>query len=134
MPTFPSVEWMDQFCAELAHHSRVGEVAPKLQGIYRFEVDPAGPLRDRHRYDVRIASDAGVVDVRRVEGEGEPRVSMRADYERWRQLLEGRLEIRSAVLFGHLRISGDLATLMRSAADLAVVTEALTSVETQWLG
>lgn len=133
MPVFPSSEWMDAFCAELAAHPRAADAATRLRGVYRFIVDPSGPLTDRHTYEIELAVAGTGVRADRVEGAPSPRVVVQADYGRWRQLLEGRLRLGPAVLFGHLRISGDMAALMGSSGDVDVLLEALREVETVWL-
>lgn len=133
VPVFPSSEWMDVFCAELAAHPRAADAVARLEGVYRFVVDPAGPLIDRHTYEVLLAMAGTGVTAGRVEGTAAPRVVVRTDYGRWRQLLEGRLNLGPAMLFGHLRISGDMAALLGSRGDVDVLMDALRGVDTIWL-
>jgi hypothetical protein len=133
VPVFPSSEWMDAFCAELVAHPRAADAATRLHGVYRFVVDPGGPLTARHTYEILLAVvDTGVRAVR-VDEMASPRVVVQTDYGRWRQLLEGRLSVGPALLFGHLRISGDMAALMGSSRDIDVLMEALREVDTIWL-
>ncbi|HSJ45329.1 MAG TPA: SCP2 sterol-binding domain-containing protein [Euzebyales bacterium] len=134
MPVFPSTEWMDAFCAQLVAHPRAGDAATRLRGVYRFVVDPSGPLVARHTYEIRLAAvDSGVRAERLRDIADSPRVVVRTDYSRWRQLLEGRLDVGPALLFGHLRISGDMAALVGSRTDIDVLVEALREVDTTWL-
>ena len=73
MPVFPSTEWMDAFCAKLAAHPRAADAATRLRGVYRFIVDPGGPLTDRHTYEIVLAvADVGV-RANRIEGAASPR-------------------------------------------------------------
>lgn len=132
MPLFPSTEWMDAFCQRLVAHPRAAEAAAHLGGTYRFVVDPAGPLRERHTYEMLLAVDDGGARAERTTVTGTPRVTVRTDYSRWRQLLEGRLDIGPAMLFGRLRISGDMAALLSSRHDVDVLVEALREVDTTW--
>lgn len=135
MPIFPSPEWMDAFCAELVAHPRAADAATRLHGVYRFVVDPGGPLTDRHTYEILLAAVDSAVRADRLDGDrpASPRVVVQTDYGRWRQLLEGRLSLGPALLFGHLRISGDMAALMGSRGDVDVLMEALREVDTVWL-
>ena len=134
VPVFPSTEWMDAFCAQLVAHPRAGDAATRLRGVYRFVVDPSGPLVARHTYEIRLAAvDSGVRAERLHDIADSPRVVVRTEYSRWRQLLEGSLDVGPALLFGHLRISGDMAALMGSSGDVDVLLEALREVETVWL-
>jgi SCP-2 sterol transfer family len=134
VPVFPSTEWMDAFCAELVAHPRASDAVTRLRGVYRFVVDPGGPLAARHTYEILLAVVDSAVRADRLEdGRASPRVVVQTDYGRWRQLLEGRLNLGPALLFGHLRISGDMGALMDSRGDVEVLMEALREVDTIWL-
>ena len=102
MPVFPSTEWMDAFCVELAAHPRAADAGTRLRGVYRFVVDPGGPLTDRQTYEIRLEVAESGVRAHRVDNTASPRVVVQTDYDRWRQLLEGRLSLGPALLFGHL--------------------------------
>jgi hypothetical protein len=133
VPAFPSVEWIDAFCQNLATHPRAVHVATTLGGVYRFIVDPGGPLVDRRQYDVALSVSDGEAVVKRIEGAEHVRVTVRTDYPRWQQLLRGELDLGPAMLFGRVRISGDLATLLNAGDDVDVVLDALRAVDTDWL-
>jgi hypothetical protein len=135
MPVFPSGEWMQAFCDELASHPGVDRVAAGLAGTYRFVVQPAGRLTSRHVYDVTIggAPHGGVIVSWSTGNGSSPTLELTADYERWRQLISGTLDIPIAVMLGRLRVRGDLGRITRQAADTGPLLEALRSVETTWL-
>lgn len=124
---------MDAFCAELVAHPRAPHAAMRLHGVYRFVVEPGGPLADRHSYEVSLAPAAPGVRAHRVAGTARPRVTVATDYGRWRRLLEGRLDLGTALLFGHLRVSGDTTGIMGSRGHVDVLVEALREVDTVWL-
>lgn len=133
MPLFPSIEWIDAFCDELEAHPRAPHAAANLGGVYRFVIDPGGPLPERHAYEVSLAVADSRARVSRVTGTASPRVTVRTDYGRWRKLLQGELDLGPAMLLGRVRISGDLAALLGARDDVDVVVDALRSVDTQWL-
>lgn len=132
MPVFPSSEWIDAFCDELTAHPRAAEAAVNLAGIYRFVVDPGDSVRIQHTYEVQLAAEGGRAHARQVRMAASPRVTVRTDYGRWRQLLEGRLDLGPAILFGRLRVSGDMAALLGSRPDADVLLDALRGVDTTW--
>lgn len=133
MHLFPSEEWVDAFCVNLERHPEAEETARALSGIYRLEVKPAGPLSELHRYDVLISPDSGDPSVTRLQQlSGDHRLRLSADYARWRQLLEGRLDVKVAVLLGRLRISGDLAGVRSNLNETRPLLDALSSVNTRW--
>lgn len=134
MPTFPSSAWIDAFCDELAAHPRAADAATSLGGIYRFVVDPGGPLADRHQYQVVLGIAEGRVRVQRLdEPDAAARVAVRTDYPHWQQLLRGQLDLGRAMIFGRIRVSGDLPALLSARGDVDVVMDALRAVDTVWL-
>jgi hypothetical protein len=133
VPIFPSVAWIDAFCGSLAAHPRAPHAAVTLGGVYRFVVDPAGPLVERHVYSVSLGVQAGATQVARVDPEAPSRVGVRMDYRRWQRLLQGQLDLGRAMIFGQVRITGDLAALFNARDDLDVLVDALRSVDTVWL-
>ena len=133
MPLFPSEEWMLEFCANLAEHPEAGEVAIALDGVYRFVIEPGGPLDERHTYDVAITPVDEGADVGVVAADAKPRLTMTTDYRRWQQLVRGELDVAMAVMLRRLRISGDLSRLMGNVSSARPLVDALSSVETTWL-
>lgn len=134
MPVFPSSEWMDEFCQRLESHPESNAVATALDGVYRFVIDPAGPLEERHDYDVSIRPTGAGSKVTLVEDVGDkPRLTMTTDYRRWQQLVRGELDIGMAVMLRRLRVSGDLTSLMGNVSSVTPLVDALHEVETIWL-
>jgi hypothetical protein len=133
MPVFPSAEWMDAYCDRLAAQPRAHEVATALDGVYRFVVEPGGPLTDHHRYDVEIRPDQGRIAGRLDEPVPRPRLTLAAAYPRWRQLITGQLDIARALLLRRLKVSGDLAALRGRLDTTAPLTRALGEVPSTWL-
>ncbi|MGH8933882.1 MAG: SCP2 sterol-binding domain-containing protein [Egibacteraceae bacterium] len=135
MPVFPSGEWMEAFCAALASRPGVERVAESLAGTYRFVVQQSGPLREGHAYDVSIAKGAnGTPAVSWSAGDSvTPTIELVADYERWRQIISGTMDVPLAVMLGRLRVRGDIARVTNHAADARPLLDALKAVPTTWL-
>jgi hypothetical protein len=125
---------MEAFCAELKALPGAERVAESVAGTYRFVIQPAGPLTESHVYDVRIAKGAnGAPDVRWSPGDSEaPTLELIADYERWRQLISGTLDIPLAVMLGRIRIRGDIGRITSRATDARRMLDALKAVDTTW--
>lgn len=133
MPMFPSAEWMDEFCDELLAHPNADELAAVLDGVYRFVVEPAGPVAERRTYDVEIRPGSGAPSARRLdEPAASPRLTMTARYDRWRQLITGKLDVGMAVMMRRLRVNGDLQRLIRDMGSSKPLMDALGAVNTQW--
>lgn len=136
MPLFPSREWMEAFCARVEGHPEAPEVAAVLAGVYRFVVEPAGALTERQAYDleVRPGEDGGPPEVRPVDGPGAaPRLTISADYNRWRQLVSGELDLGLAVMLRRVKVSGDIGALTRGLSSTRPLLDAMNAVETEWL-
>ena len=131
-PTFPSAAWIDAYCLELMKHPRSRETAVALEGTYRFVIEPAGPVSSRHVYDVSVRPVPDGADVTRIVAESDPRLVLTAGYDRWRQLIERRLDIGLAVLTRRLRLSGDLGRIRNNLADAKPLLDALSAVDTRW--
>jgi hypothetical protein len=136
MPQFPSPEWIDAFCDELAGQPGAAEAARVLDGVYRFVIEPDGPLDQRHAYDLEIRPAPGDRNgdrpavARLAAPAGEPRLTLNARYGRWRQMIRGELDIVMAVMLRRLRVSGSLDPLRH--ANTKPLLRALRSVETTW--
>lgn len=134
MPVFPSEAWVQEYCQRLQAHPDAGRAAATLDGVYRFVIEPAGPLTERHAYDVGIHPDgnggasANLLD----EPVERPRLELRAGYPNWRKLIAGELDVRMAMMLRRLKVSGDLSAVTRRLADSRPLTDALSAVDTQW--
>lgn len=135
MPTFPSGEWMDAFCANLRAHPGADDMAAALQGTYRLVIEPAGPLAERHTYDVEILPGPAGAEVAWTAetGPAPPTLSLTAGYDRWQQLIRGELDIAMALMLRRVRVGGDLSRLTRQIDSARPLLDALRGVETQWL-
>lgn len=134
MPVFPSDEWMAEFCQRLEAHPDSSEIVSVLDGVYRFVIEPAGPLTDRHTYElsIRPGADGAAVDL--ADGGGEsPRLTLTTDYRRWQQLIRGELDVGMAVMLRRLKVSGDLSRLIGSVSSATPLVDSLHEVETVWL-
>ncbi len=135
MPLFPSREWMETFCERVRAHPDAAEAAEALRGVYRFVVEPAGPLDRRHAYDMRIEPSGGGAppDVSCLDGEDpSPRLTLTADYTRWRQLIRGEQDLATAFMLRRLRVSGDLGPLLGRASSARPLTDALGQVDSRF--
>lgn len=133
MPVFPSEEWMVEFCRRLEAHPDAAEIATALDGVYRFVVDPAGPLEDRHVYDVSIRRTGKGAEVAVVDDGADPRLTMTTDYRRWQQLVRGELDVGMALMLRRLRVSGDLTQLVGNVSSARPLMDSLSGVDTVWL-
>lgn len=132
MPKFPSQEWIAAYCARLEADPRAGAMARALEGVYRFVVEPGGPLTERHSYDVAIAPvPPDGASVQPVPAGPAPRLEIAAVYPRWVQLLRGELDIPLAIMLRRIRVTGDLKAVTANLDDARPLLDALSSVESE---
>jgi hypothetical protein len=133
MPIFPSPEWMEEFCAALAAEPGAGRTAEVLHGVYRFVIEPEGPLRELHTYDILMRPNGpGEPPTVELVGDGQaPRLTITARYSRWKQLVRGDLDVVMAFMLRRIRVSGDIGALR--SASTKPLTNALSAVASEWL-
>lgn len=136
MPVFPSTEWIHEYCDRLAAHPDAGAVARGLDGVYRFVIEPGGPLREPQTHAVEIRpcdDDRAVVTARGDVPAAEAELSISAAYPQWRQLVEGRLDLALALMLRRVKVGGNLHRLTGRLASAQPLLEALRDVDTVWL-
>lgn len=132
MPLFPSLEWMQAYAEELAAHDDAATMARSLDGAYRFVIDAGPHVSARHSYEVEIRpGDPPSVQARESAG-GRVVIEVAGSYERWRDMIEGRLDLLPAVLLRRIRVSGDWGSLRSRLRDGTPLLDALHHVPTEW--
>lgn len=116
MVAFASQEWLDEYKVLINQSEAYREAAAGWEGAiaYHFEPepdrnwpDPTYVLMDLMHGECR---DARLTD--REEAEQAPFL-IRGPYTRWKQVVTRELDPIKAMMQGKLRVSGDLATLVR---------------------
>jgi hypothetical protein len=135
VPTFPSDAWIAEFCVQLERHPKAGDMARALQGVYRFVVEPSGPVTTEQRYDVEIAPDGDGARVVPLDPPAaEPRLTIAAVYPRWVQLLRGELDLPIALMLRRIKVSGDLRAVTGNLDDTRPLLDALSAVDSSFVG
>ncbi len=133
MPTFPSQEWFDAYCATLLDHPEIDAMARSLDGVYRFTVQPDGPLPEPFSTDLEIRPGPPPAVVAGPEGDVPPTLAIAASYTRWRDLITGRADFLMSFLMRRVRIEGDLSLVRSRIADARPLLDSLHRVETEFI-
>lgn len=131
MPLFPSEEWMAAYCAAVAAHPEAAAMAAVLDGVYRLEVEPQGRLAAPRAFEVQVAP--GPVVTSPPAQPAAPRLTITAGYDRWVELVEGRLDIGRAFLLRRVRARGDTGTLVRQRDRLRPLLDSFAAVDSTFL-
>jgi hypothetical protein len=135
VPIFPSDAWIAEFCVQLERHPGAGDMARALRGVYRFVVEPSGPVATEQRYDVEIAPDGdGARVVPLDDPVADPRLTIAAAYPRWVQLLRGELDLPIALMLRRIKVSGDLRAVTSNLDDARPLLDTLSAVDSSFPG
>lgn len=134
--TFASSDWTDLLLAALRSSREVGDSGVSwVHGPLLLVIDAAGEAGLAGPVAVGIDVHAGEVrDVRPVD---QPRVELwpfaiGGPYARWKDILDGRLNVIDAMMQSRLRVRGDLPTLHRHRQLLDAILDVVGSVPTTW--
>ncbi len=134
MPAFPSLEWMQRYAELLSEHKDVDTMARGLDGIYRFVIDAGRNVPERHSYEIEIRPGSPPIVEARPSTSARAVLEVGGLTERWRELVEGRTDLLTAVLLRRIRVSGDWASLRSRLKDATPLMDALHEVDTIWPG
>ncbi len=133
MPTFPSDDWIAAFCREVSAHPAVDDAVAALSGTYRFVIEPEGALTRPQRYAIALGDASGGPAAVPVDPDSDGlRLEIAAGYDRWRELLTGRLDLMRAMLLRRIRVGGDVASLMRHREAARPLLDALRATESDF--
>lgn len=117
MPVFPSKEWTEEYVRRINESQDYEEAAKTWEGdlSYVFEREPDKGVPD----DVWVWLDLwhgkareAKFDVPIEEGE-KAKFIIRAPYTRWKQVIKKELDPIKGMMQGHLKLKGDLPTIVR---------------------
>lgn len=135
MIRFASQEWLDEYKARINRSEAYAEAAAGWEGAVAYVFDPEPDrswpetthvLMDLEHGECR---DARLTD--RDEAERAPFV-IRGPYTRWKQVVTRQLDPVKAMMQGKLRVSGDLATLVRYVDAANELVNIAASIPTQF--
>lgn len=139
MPVFPSAQWIDEFCTQLAAHPQAVHLADSLAGTYRFVIDPGGPLTHAHVYslEIRPSQNGAPPHISAREDVGrtgeKPELTLTASYPYWRKLIAGTLDVGMALILRRIKVGGNLQRLTSRLSSAQPLLDTLHAVHTVWL-
>ncbi len=114
--TFPSAEWLNVLQDKLNQDPRYGQVARDWEGDLVFDIQPAGTLQE----PLLMYIDLWHGKCRAVEyapdaaSHPKPAFILRSVYHNFTAILLGKLDPMTAILTSKLKVTGNLAYLMRN--------------------
>lgn len=114
MAEFPSSEWLDDLKIKLNTDEQYARIAKDWEGDLLFAIDPDGSL-DEATYlylDLWHGTCRGV-EVRADLGEP-PTFVLRAEYGKFLDILNGKLDPMQAMMTRKLNVKGNMMVMMRS--------------------
>lgn len=135
--TFPSEEWIARLKVEINASEEYRQSAAEWEaGDVCYVVNPNPALGLNEAYCIRLDLLRGECREAQHVGLDEgltAKFQIFADYDRWKQLIQGKLDPIAALMMGKIKAKGDLPTIIkhtRAAKDLVACT---TKIDTKFL-
>jgi putative sterol carrier protein len=116
MPTiFPSVEWLNSLQDKLNQDAHYGEQAKNWEGDLVFDIQPAGTLKEPllMYIDLWHGKCRGVEYAPEPDNHPKPTFILRSPYNNFTSILLGKLDPMTAIMTSKLKVTGNLAYMMR---------------------
>ncbi len=130
---FPSDAWIKAMMADLNGSSAYLEAAKNWEGDFFFVVEPGGNLNQT----VILYMDlfhGKCRDAYEVPAEGGPKPAFRltGPVATWKKVMTKKLDPMQAMMTGQLKLSGNMATVMRNVRAAKELVESCTRIDTEF--
>lgn len=127
-------EWCDAYKAELNSSEVYEAMAQRWEGDFYFIYEPGGPLKETAYIHIdllhgKCLSCEMVSDPSRFK----PAYTLSAPYPIWKQVNQKELDQTKAMMTRQLKITGDMAVIMRFTKAASEMTNCSMRVQTEWL-
>ena len=114
--TFPSYEWLTTLQEKLNEDLRYGQVARNWEGDLIFDIQPSGAVQEPllMYVDLWHGKCRGVDYAPDPAAHPKPAFILRSPYDNFAAIVAGRLDPMTAILTSKLKLSGNMAYLMRN--------------------
>jgi putative sterol carrier protein len=115
VPVFPSIEWLDLLYVKLNNDARYASIASKWEGDMCVVIEPGDKIKKEQYYylDLWHGKCRRVAILQKLEDE-KPAFVLTASYDNLAQIMQGKLDPMQAMLTRKLKISGNMAIMMRN--------------------
>jgi putative sterol carrier protein len=127
-------DWCDAYMKELNNSKVYEEEAKNWEGDFYFIYEPGGPLKETAYIHIdlwhgKCRSCEMVADPKKFK----PAYTLAAPYPIWKQVNLKQLDQTKAMMTRQLKITGDMAIIMRFTKAASEMTSCSMRVKTEWL-
>jgi putative sterol carrier protein len=127
-------EWLDAFGKAINDNPAYRESAATWEGDMLCVIEPSGPLKREARFFIGLYhGECTGVRLLEEEEEVDTAYTLSGPYENWIKIVKGELDTIQAVMAGKLRLTGDMAKLMRATRAAQEIVNSLQKIETEFL-
>jgi putative sterol carrier protein len=130
---FPSDSWIKAMMADLNTSTAYLEAAKNWEGDFLFQVEPGGTLEEpvglymdlnhgKCRDAFAVSAERPVTPVFRLSG----------PVATWKKVMTKKLDPMQAMMTGQLKLTGNMATVMRNVRAAKELVESCTRIETEF--
>ncbi len=130
---FPSDAWIKAFMEDINSSPTYAEAAKAWEGDFYFIVEPGGELThtavlyvDLWHGNCRDALDATHSDGR------QPAFRLSAPVTTWKKVMTKKLDPMQAMMTGQIKLTGNMAMVMRNVRAAKELVECCTHIDTQF--
>ncbi len=130
---FPSDSWIKAMMDDLNASASYLEAAKNWEGDFLFQIDPGGTLQDP--VDLYMDLHHGSCrDAYAVlpEHSVAPVFRLRGPVATWKKVMTKKLDPMQAMMTGQLKLTGNMATVMRNVRAAKELVESCTRIDTEF--
>jgi putative sterol carrier protein len=125
---FPSKEWIEEYCKKLNESAEYNRSASKWKGDFIFVVEK-GSNKRIYYMDLWHGTCRKALELND-ETEIKAEFILRGNYDVWKQLCIGKLDITKALVNGKIKLKGSLPKLLRNMKGGKVMISVMRDVPT----
>ena len=133
MYEFGSQQWLDAFVAAINGSKKYEEAAKDWEGDFYFILEPGGPVRERRYMYLDLwhgKCRAAELVEEKDKDKYKPEFTIAGTLAIWKKINQRQLEGTQALLTRQLKLTGNIAKVMRATGATRALSEATQSVKT----
>ena len=134
MAMYGSDEWVALFKEEINKSKEYEEAAKTWEGDFYFIVEPGGAFKEaNYAYIDLYHGKCRAAEIVTDPNKYKPEFTLSAPYAIWKRVATKQLNSTQAMITKQLKLSGNLAKIMRYTKAANELTNCTTRVPTEWL-
>ena len=130
---FPSEAWLQAYIQDINNSKPYQEAARNWEGDFYFIIEPGGSLKDRAVLYIDLWHGQCREAFWLGESDGKnPAFTISGPLDSWRKVMTKKLDPMQAMMTGQLKLSGNMAIIMRNVRAAKELVESCTRIPTEF--